>query len=384
VSFSRGDTDQELSGLSLRLPPGELARLGGVPLCSGSQAAAGSCPAGSRVGSALTGAGPGPHPLFLPGTVYLTGPYKGAPFGLVEVVPVHAGPLNFGQVVVRQALFIDKHDAHVSVVSDPLPTSLFGIIPLRLRRVDITLNRPRFMVNPTNCTPMRVRATLTSTAGRRVSRSSRFQVGGCGDLGFSPQLAVRLRGMTMAGSHPTLSTVLAGHKGQANLKSVALTLPKSLALDARNSRHVCSVSAAAGDRCPANTIVGSATAVTPLLSHPLSGKVYLVQGQRRNASGHLVRTLPTLLIPLRGAIALDLKAKTSVSHGALVTTFPSIPDAPVSRFTLTINGGSRGILAVTHNLCAATQMANAREIAQNGLARTVALTIATPCRRHRS
>ena len=384
MSVSRGDTDQELSKLSLSLPPGLLAHLGSVPLCSNSLASAGKCPAATQVGTALTGAGPGPHPLFLPGKVFLTGPYKGAPFGLVEVVPVKAGPLNFGAVIVRQALNIDKTDAHVTVVSDPLPTSLLGIIPLRLRRVDITLNRSGFMVNPTNCTPMKVSATLGSTAGRTVTRTSRFQVGGCGDLGFSPKLTLKLTGSgeTKPGSHPKLSAVLTGHRGQANLKSVALTLPKSLALDAKNSEHVCSVAAAAADHCPANTIVGAASAFTPLLSAPLSGKVYLVQGERRNSHGQLIKTLPTLLIPLRGAIALDVTARTSVSHGKLVTTFPTIPDTPVSRFALTISGGSRGLLAVTKNLCSAKQTASAHEAAHSGAVQDATLIMGTPCGAH--
>ncbi len=384
MSLSRSDTDQELSKLSVTLPPGVLAHLGGVPLCSNAQATAGTCSAASQVGTALTGAGPGPHPLFLPGKVFLTGPYKGAPFGLVEVVPVKAGPLNFGAVVVRQALNINKTDAHVTVVSDPFPTSLLGIIPLRLRRVDITLNRSGFMVNPTNCTPMKVSATLTSTKGTTVTRSSRFQVGGCGDLGFSPNLALKLtgKGKTKPGSHPTLSAVLNGHRGQANLRSVALTLPKSLALDAKNSQHVCSVAAAAADRCPANTIVGAASAVTSLLRGPLSGKVYLVQGERRNSSGQLIKTLPSLLIPLRGAIALDITAHTSVSHGKLVTTFPAIPDTPVSKFTITISGGSHGLLAVTSNLCSAKQKASAHEAGQNGRIHNATITLGTPCGAH--
>ena len=367
LSFSRGDTDQELSGLTLNLPPGLLAKLAGVPLCSNSQANSATCPAATQVGTATTGAGPGPHPLFLTGKVYLTGPYKGAPYGLVVVVPAVAGPINLGNVIVRQTLNIDKTDAHVTVVSDPLPTSLAGIIPLRLRRIDIDLNRPNFMVNPTNCTAMQVLGTLTSTTGSVAQESSRFQVGGCGDLGLSPSLKLSLKGkVKKAGRHPTLNATLTQPSGQSHLKSVKVTLPLSLALDPKNTRNLCSVAAAAADNCPASTIVGKATAATPLLSTPLSGNVYLVQGIRTNKSGQTIKTLPGLLVPLRGALALDLTAKTSVSHNRLVTTFGSIPDTAVSRFVLTINGGSHGILVTTKNLCKSKQIAGVNETGQNG------------------
>jgi hypothetical protein len=385
LSFGRSDTDQELSGLTVSLPPGLLAHIGSVPMCSAAAAAAGTCPSNTQVGAALAGAGAGSHPFFLTGKVYLTGPYKGAPYGLVEVVPALAGPLNLGTVIVRQALQVNKTDAHVTVASDPFPTILDGI-PLRLRRIDVTLNRSGFMVNPTNCTPMRINATVTSASLRSASVSSRFQVGGCGDLGFSPKLTPKLtgKGKTKAGNHPTLDVTLTGRSGQANLKSVKLTLPTSLALDAKNSQVVCSVAAAAADNCPAKTDIGNASATTPLLSHSLTGKVYLVQGIRRGSHGQLIRTLPSLLIPLRGAISLDLIGQTSVSHNKLVTTFPAIPDAPISKFALTINGGPHGILAVTRNLCKRKQVAGVAETGQNGKSESSDITMATPCPKSKS
>jgi hypothetical protein len=296
------------------------------------------------------------------------------------VVPAVAGPINLGNVIVRQTLNIDRTDAHVTVVSDPLPTSLAGIIPLRLRRIDIDLNRPNFMVNPTNCGVMQVLGTLTSTTGSVAHESSRFQVGGCGDLGLSPSLKLKLSGKARkAGVHPTLDATLATRTGQANLSSVRVTLPLSLALDPRNTRNLCSVASAAADNCPSNTIVGKATAVTPLLSTPLSGNVYLVQGIRTNKSGQTIKTLPGLLIPLRGALALDLTAKTSVSHNRLVTSFGSIPDTPVSRFGLTINGGSRGILVTTKSLCRSKQVARVTEVGQNGKTHNARRKISTSC-----
>jgi hypothetical protein len=122
--------------------------------------------------------------------------------------------------------------------------------------------------------------------------------------------------------------------------------------------------------CPANSIVGTATADTPLLSQPLTGRVYLVQG---------ATVLPTLLIPLRGQIAIDLRAKTSISNGKLITTFAGIPDAPVSKLALTFTGGPRGILTVSGKVCGAAQKASSHMVAQSGETKTSQITVHTPC-----
>ncbi len=193
------------------------------------------------------------------------------------------------------------------------------------------------------------------------------------------------KGRTHSGTHPTLTATLTQPRGQANLRSVRVVLPLSLALDPNNSQHVCSYDVAQAVHggpvgCPASTIVGHATAITPLLSQPLSGPVYVVQGLRCRSGQPTVqgtcpdgqtpiRTLPSLLIPLRGQIAIDLRAKTSVSGGHLVTTFSAIPDAAVSRFVLTITGGPRGILVITgrgRSICGKAQVASATLGAQSG------------------
>ena len=401
LSFTRSDSDQDLSGLTVTLPPGVSAKLAGVAMCSEADIAAAqgktgaaelaspSCPAASQVGTAETGAGPGSDPFFLSGKVYLTGPFNGAPFGLAVIVPAVAGPLDLGNVVVRQSLNIDPTDAHVTVASQPLPTILDGV-PLRLRRVDVDLNRSDFTVSPTSCNPMSINASLTSVGGATANESSHFQVGGCSSLGFSPKLKIGLtgKGKTKSGDHPTLTANLTQPSGQANIKTAKVTLPLSLALDPKNSKHVCAFATAQAVHggavgCPTSTIVGSASAKTPLLSQSLSGKVYLVQGIRTNAKGQQIRTLPSLLVPLRGQVALDLRAQTSVSKGKLVTTFSNVPDIPVSSFKLSLNGGSKGILVITgrgKSICSATQKTAATLDGQSGKQESSTIKMATPCK----
>jgi hypothetical protein len=381
--ITRPQQQQYLGRISTTLPRGLIGLISRVPLCPDAQAATGACPAASRVGTTTVLAGSGSQPITQAGNVYLTGPYAGAPYGLSIAVSAVAGPFDLGAVVVRAAIEVDKASAQITIVTDALP-QVVGGIPLRMRSVVVTLDRPGFTLNPTNCDPAAVDATLTSTQSVFASAASQFQAAGCGALAFAPGLRISLtgHGQTTSGKHPTLLATVTSALGQANVRATSVTLPLSLALDPNNSAHVCSVAASEVDTCPANTIVGSATVQTPVLSAPLTGPAYLVQGIRTGLQGQQIHTLPALLITLRGPVAIDLRAQTSVdSLGRLVTTFPAVPDAPISRFTLQITGGQRGILVVTGraNLCRRAQVAHAALAGQNGATDALALTIGTPC-----
>jgi hypothetical protein len=383
VTVTRADQQQELGRISIQLPPGLVGLLASVPQCPATQAADGDCPNGSRIGTANVLAGAGSDPISQAGSVYLTGPYAGAPFGLSIAVPAVAGPFDLGIAVVRAAIDVDRTDAHISVLSDPLP-QIVGGVPLRLRRVSVSIDRQNFLLNPTSCAPFAIGTTITSTQDASVAGSTPFQATGCGSLAFSPTLGISLSGntQTIAGGHPTLTATIKSTLGQANLRSASVTLPLSLALDPVNSENVCSVAASDTDSCPADTAIGTATVRTPVLDQPLTGTVYLVQGIRTGPGGQQIRTLPALLIPLRGEVAIDLRGQTSVdSHSRLVTTFPSAPDVPFSSFALTITGGRHGILVVTGhaNLCRGQQTALAAFGSQSGATKNATLAIAVPC-----
>jgi hypothetical protein len=384
LRIERPDRQGILAGVSVDLPDGLLARLKGVPLCSDRDANAGSCPAATRVGKATVGAGPGSDPFFLSGSVSLTGPYKGAPYGLAVSVRAIAGPYDLGTVVVRQALHVDRGDAHVKVVSDPLPTILEGI-PLRLRTVQVDIDRPKFALNPTSCAAKRVDGVLSSVQGVESDVGTRFQVGGCRALGFAPKLGLRLTGdrQLAPGRHPGLRAFMRQPAGQANPKRVRVKLPRSLALDAANAAAVCGYEESLKADCPKASRIGTASVRTPILSKPLSGPVYLVQGIRIDRrTGNRIRTLPTLLAKLRGQVAIDLRAKNSVAGGNLVTTFGAVPDAPVSTFRLKLAGGANGILAVTgeRNLCRSAQGADVAMRGHNGRGVSTIVRMKSPCR----
>jgi hypothetical protein len=384
MQVSRGDQDQEIDRIAVDMPEGLLGRISQVDQCSSAAAAAATCGAGSRIGTVTTGAGPGSEPLYLKGSVYLTEGYKGAPFGLSFVVPAIAGPYDLGLVSVRAPIEIDPRTAKLRVVSDPLPRILEGV-PLRIRSVAVEIDRPGFMVNPTSCAEKQIAGDITSTGGKSANVTSRYQVGECAALAYSPKLKLALTGKSQraAGRHPGLKASLTQRAGEASNQTVRATLPNTVALDPANANALCSYEAGLAADCPAGSKIGTATARTPILDTPLRGPVYFVQGVRFDKrTGNRIRTLPTLLVKLGGEVDIHLRAKSSVSGGRLVSTFGQIPDAPVTKFNLRLKAGDGGILAVTggRNLCATKgQTAAVSARGQNGMRRTFTTRVKTPC-----
>jgi hypothetical protein len=385
LTFSRPDGQQYLSTLGVVLPPGLVGLIPSVKLCGEPQASNGTCASESQIGTVNVLAGTGSAPVRQTGSVYLTGPYGGAPFGLSVVVPAIAGPFNLGTVVTRAAINVDKTDAHLTVTSS-LP-QIVGGVPLRIRSATVTINRSDFVINPTSCQPLAITALMTSADGSSAGASDPFQVGDCSTLPFAPSLQLALFGppsQMVDGGHPTLVATFKDALGQANVRDTTVSLPLSLALDPNNAQHVCSVAGSLQDQCPASTIIGNAVVQTPLLPQPLTGPVYLVQGIRTDSKGRQIRTLPTLLIPLRGEVAIDLRAQTSVdSAGRLVTAFQNTPDAAFSSFVLTISGGPRGILVVTggpgSTVCKGSQIAPVHLVSQGGTADDLKVPVSAPC-----
>jgi hypothetical protein len=369
LSLSRPDGQQNIAGLTVNLPEGQLAKLAGVAVCGDAAAASGNCPAASQVGSAVVAAGPGTNPITVPQpgrpptAVYLAGPYKGAPYSLVVNVPAQAGPFDLGTVVVRNALQIDPSTVKVTAVSDPLPQVLGGI-PISYRDIEISIDRPGFIQNPTSCEPTSVGSTITSSGGAVAHPSSRYQVGDCANLDFQPKLGVRLSGAPpRRGANPALQATVTPPSGDANIGKAAVILPATELLEQGHIRTVCTRVQFAANECPAGSIYGHAKAWTPLLDTPLEGPVYL-----RSNGGE--RKLPDLVADLNGSIHVVLVGYIdSVKRNGtprIRTRFLSVPDAPVSKFVLNMQGGKKSLLANNTNLCKAKPRAEALLTGQNG------------------
>jgi hypothetical protein len=367
----RDDGTQQLGRIDLTLPRGLTGKLAGIPYCpdatlaaiptregtGAAEFASPSCPAASQVGTLSAGAGAGPSPFFVDtGRAYLAGPYRGAPLSLAIVTPALAGPFDLGNVVVRSALRVNRETAQIEAVSDPIPTILDGI-PLDLRDLRLAVDRPSFVLNPTSCAPQQLSGSASSAEGATAPLTVRFQVGSCASLGFAPKLSMRLFGKTNRGAHPRFQAVLRTRRHDANIARAQVSLPRSEFLDQGHIRTVCTRVQFAAERCPADSIYGRARAVTPLLDQPLQGPVYL------RSSSH---ELPDLVAALHGQVDIDLVGRIDSFHSGIRTTFEAVPDAPVSRFTLTMEGGPKGLLVNSRNLCRTAYLATVRLEGQNG------------------
>ena len=374
--LSRGDGEQRIGGLQFKTPEGLLGMIGQVPLCQEPQAAAGTCSSASQIGHTVVGAGAGPDPLYVPqagqapAPIYLTGPYKGAPFGLSIVVPVIAGPFNLGTVVVRAAINVDPLTSRLTISTDPLPQILDGI-PTDLRQINTVIDRPGFMFNPTSCAPMEFSGVAQSATGAIAPISSHFQVGSCQSLKFKPDFRVSTSGKTSRANGASLDAKVLYPTGplganqassQSNIASVKVDLPKQLPSRLTTLQKACTAATFEANpaECPAASKIGVVKAVTPVLPVPLTGPVYFVS--------HGGEAFPSLVAVLQGyGVRVDLVAATFISKAGITSsTFKQVPDVPIGSFELYLPQGKYSALAANGNLCKGKLAMPTVFTAQNG------------------
>ncbi len=388
LKLNRDDGDQFLGDLNFKLPPGFTGNLRGIGYCPDGQVIAAannlgrneqiapSCPASSEVGTSNVAAGPGEHPFHAVGKMYLAGPFKGAPLSVVAVTPALAGPYDYGVVVVRVALHVDPLTAQVTAASDTVP-SIIGGIPIRMRSIQVNIDKPDFTINPTNCSPFTVDSQGIGDQGTVTDFSSYFQVVNCARLAFRPKMAIKQVGgrkATRRSANPALRFDLWTRDGNANIKSLAVTLSNALEIDQRHLGNICSERELVEKQCAGRTAIGKATTTTPLLDQPLSGPVYAVSG-----SGGL----PRLAFILNGQVNLLPRADTTTVKGRLKTTVPVVPDAPIGHFQMTVFGGKSGYLINTRSLCAHGLNVKVDFAGQNGKAEHKNVRVKTKCGKHR-
>ncbi len=374
LSVTRDEGEQSLAGIQLHAPPGLSAMLSSVPLCQEAQASTGGCPEASRVGGSLVTAGAGSQPLRMPGNIYLTGPYEGAPFGLSIATDAAAGPLNLGTIVIRARIDIDPQTAAMTIVSDPLPQIVLGV-PLRIQGVTLDINRPDFTFDPTNCSRLQINATIAGDQGASANVSNPFAVGDCKNLTFKPSLKVSTNARTSYANGASLDMKLAFPKAQqgtqANLAQIKLTLPKQLASRLTTLQGACAdaVFRTNPAACPKTSIVGTAQTQTPMLSGELAGPVYLLAYGRQ--------AFPSPLVVLEGdGVRLDLSGSTTVAgDGASSIAFDAIPDMPIDSFELRLPQGEHSVLGATTSLCKLSKTITVkRRVTRHARGRTVLRT----------
>jgi hypothetical protein len=341
ITISRPDGDQDFGGVETNLPPGLAGKLTGVPICSEARAKAATCSSNTRLGSVSALVGSGGAPVRLQGTVYLTGPAEGGVAGLAIVIPSKVGPVDLGTVVIRAGLLLRSTDGGVTVRTAPLPP-LVGGVPVSVRSLTLSLDRPGFGVNPSGCDPRTLTANLTGSEGAQATATAPYQATDCAGLKYQPKLtaSVDARGPKGARGNPTLRTSIKIPAGQSSTRKAEVVLPKRMMLDLPAVKAVCTTAQAAADTCPKASQVGSASAKTPLLPVGLSGPVNLVE-----VPGSL---FPGLRLSLNGPVSLRLSGALDLAHG-MVAVFDGLPDVPLSQFDLTFTGG--GPLKVSGNPC---------------------------------
>jgi uncharacterized repeat protein (TIGR01451 family) len=403
IRVVRDDGEQEITGFSARLPEGLSADLSGVPFCpeedivlaknaTGAQEETHpSCPLGSRIGGTLVGAGVGSVLAWAHGNVYLAGPYNSAPLSIVAVVSAKVGPFDLGTVVVREGLRIDPLTAAVAVVassSDAIPHIIDGIV-VHVRDIRVYIDRPRFVINPTNCDRMSFNATVNGSGSDFASSQDDVSVGvidqfesaDCRALNFNPGFRVRTSGKASRRDGASLNVKLSypsmAQGSQANIRSVKVALPKQLPSRLSTLQKACpdEIFSANPASCPQASRVGNAVARTPILPVPLVGPAYFVS--------HGGAKFPELIIVLQGyGLTVELHGETFISKKGITTsTFHAIPDQPVSSFELSLPRGPNSALAANRDLCRSKPVMPAVFVAQNGLMihRTIHITV-TDCK----
>lgn len=398
LHLTRSDTEAEITRYSAQLPVGLLGKIAGIPYCPEADIDAArqssgtaelehpSCPAASQVGHTLAGYGLGGVLAYAPGGLYLTGPYHGAPLSITAIDSALVGPFDLGVIIVRSAIEVNPLTTQVSLdsaASDPIP-HIIGGIPIHIRDVRVHIDRPQFTVNPTSCEPLQTTSTLTGSSppftdpfAQSATVPNRFQVSSCSSLGFGPKLSLKLLGGTKVNRYPRLRATVQMRPGDANFKSAAVALPHAEFLAQEHIATVCAKRLFDAHHCPKGSVYGSARAFTPLLAEPMEGPVYLVSGM-----GHL---LPDLVVSLAGpgGIEVDLDARIDQVRGGMRASFESLPDAPASKFVLTLFGGKRGLLVNSADVCQIHASASVRFLGQNNTGDAPVVPLAAQCKGHK-
>jgi hypothetical protein len=376
VRLFRSDSEQEFTRFSIKLPPGVSGKLAGVPFCPEANIVLArsrtgihggeeeinspSCPQASEVGHSLVGSGVGQALAYVPGKLYLAGPYHGSAISLVAITAAKAGPFDLGTVVLRYAFKIDPETGEVFIDatgSDPIPHIIKGVT-VHAKDIRAYTDRPEFVINPTNCTRTSTASTLLGSGldfssegdDRPVTVSTPYQAADCAALPFKPRLSMKLKGGTNRGSYPALKATLKMNGiGEAGIHKAEVVLPRSEFIANAHFETICTrvqfkQAGGNGEACPKGSIYGYAKAITPLLSTPLEGPVFL----RSNGSE---RELPDVVASVKGRLR---------------TTFASTPDAPVSSAVISLYGGKKGLFQNSTNLCRGTHKVEANFTGQNG------------------
>jgi hypothetical protein len=349
-TVSREDGNQSIQTVQVHLPTGLAGILTGVKLCEEAPANAGTCGPESQIGETTVSAGLGGEPYTVTGgKVYLTGPYEGAPFGLSIASPAKAGPFDLGKgacdcVVVRAKIEVNPLTGALTATTNSsgpfaIPQILDGI-PLEIKHVNITSNRPGFVFDPTNCSPLTITGNIAGNEGGSSTPSAPFEVANCATLGFAPKAAVSSKGKASKANGASLLFKITYPKNamgsQSWLNEVKVDIPKQLPVRLSTIQKACLASVFESDRpaCPPQSIIGHVVVHTPVVPVPLEGPIYFVSYGNKK--------FPEAVFVLKGyGITIEQHGETFIDHKTGITsaTFSNIPDLPVESIEASLPTG---------------------------------------------
>jgi hypothetical protein len=356
MPFTGSGPGDSVRDLRVGLPPGLIGNPTATPLCTVAQLnSEAGCPPATQVGEVraavdiCVGVLCLPNPAPINGSIHNLQPQPGEParFGII----LNALPFSLpvlGDLVlppIKQQSGVElRDDLGLDTVLTDLPNTAeilrVGPLPpvtgdIRITRQTLTLfgtiAGKGFMRNPTSCKQHAVRFDATDHTDDAASGQATFTTTGCDKLAFDPKLTATVGspGHTDAATKPPLTTVIRQKDGEAGLKRAAVILFGGLDADASELGNTCPTPRFEASRCPANSIIGSGTAQTPLLTSPLSGQVSIVDPLTPGS-------LPNLGVDLKGALPLQLRGNFVLVPGP-GNVFEGLPDTPISRFQLDFN-----------------------------------------------
>jgi hypothetical protein len=345
--------------LDVALPGGLVGKVFSVPMCPTAKATAGSCPSTSEIGDVTAAVGSGPLTVTLKGKAYLGTGTSTAIARIWLDIPVRVGPIDLGTFTLANNLTLGATDGRVHVTAN-LPDAFKGF-PLGLRRLQMTVDRKDFLLNPSGCDARHFDVGITGTDGTFGLGSGPFQATGCDSLKFRPKVGTSIEDpdVKAAGSQPPFQTEITKPATDSALADVTVLVSAALqANPSALSDGICQAGQLAADACPPATKIGNAVAVSPLLRDRLTGPVYLSDTGAPAPDGEGVE-LPYVSVFLKGpgvALRLDGELRLSPDAGRLEAHFKNLPDVPLSDFKLSFYGsrsGRTGPFTAVTDLCAA-------------------------------
>ena len=358
----------DMKDLTIHLPPGLVGNPLATTTCTEDQLNADACPPASDVGDVSNDVTltvqvlPPPAPAVpidqtVSGDLFNVVPRTGEParFGIVlDSSPVPGLPGNvFPKIILQSGAVLRPGDLGLDSVLTDLPRSA-DLGPLtaavHINSTSLTLKGqvgtpPKgFIRLPTSCKTHTVGFDAVNYDGATATASTTFDTTNCGALPFTPELSARIKRVGAVNNPVELSTTIAQTIEEAGLRKATVILPVGLGGNNDALAVQCPQASFDAGACPANTIVGSAAATSPLQSEGLSGTVALVQPVSPG--------LPDLGIDLRGPLALKLKGTLGFTvDGRNIVVFDNLPDIPIDAFTLTFAGGEGGLTLPARDVC---------------------------------